>query len=138
FQDRTRFIERMKAVGQLEQVIGQNIRPKIVQYLRDDLGELTKFFRQRDLGRLVQDKRWSHGALPPCFAPTERGGYTRFAKDGADPDIRVLKIWRGVSLQSQHFVPGKHVIGHPILRKIGILDRADADDLRDVDLFGFV
>ena len=51
----------------------------------------------------------------------------RFSKDRADPDIGVLQIRRGVSLQRQHLVPGKNVIGHPILREIGIFDRADAD-----------
>ena len=40
-------------------------------------------------------------------------------------------------MQRQHFVPGKNVIGHSILGEIGVLDRADANRPRDVDLFRF-
>ena len=55
----------MKAVGQLEQVIRQNVWSEIVQHVRHNLGELAKFLGQRDLGRILQFKFCSHGALSP-------------------------------------------------------------------------
>src|SRR5438874_13345682 len=47
-QNRTRFVERVKAVRQLEQIICQNVRAKIVQYLRDDFLELVETFCEID------------------------------------------------------------------------------------------
>ena len=61
----------------------------------------------------------------------------RFPKDGANSHVGVLQIWRGVSLERQHSVPGKNVVGHPILGEIGVFDRADADYPCDVDLLFF-
>ncbi len=41
FQDRARFVECVEAVGQLEQVVRQNVRTKIIQHLRDDFRKKT-------------------------------------------------------------------------------------------------
>ena len=62
---------------------------------------------------------------------------TCLAENRADPDVSILQVGRCVSMQREHFVPGKNVIGHPILREIGVLDRADADLVGDVDFLAF-
>src|SRR5205823_12764888 len=108
-----------------------------------NLSELAKPLGQSYLGSVVENKIpcCSHGALsrwtasPARAALTERGGYIRFPEDRTDPDISVLQIRSRVSLQRQHLVPGKNVIGHSILGEVGVFDRANADRPRDVDLF---
>src|SRR5207302_11272493 len=114
----------MKAVRELEQVIRQNVWPKIVQHLRNNLGELAKPPGQTYLRSVVKNK-----------ILYLRGDFARFAEDRTDPDVSVLQIRSGVSLQCQHLVPRKNVIGHSILGEVGVFDRANADRPRDVDLF---
>src|SRR6266487_412697 len=113
----------MKAVGQLEQVTRQNVRTKIVQDLRDYFPKLTETFREIDLRRFGKNQLLD---LRPSLA--------RFAKDRANPDAGILQVRRGVPLQGQHPVPRKNVIRHSILREIAVLDRAEPNFLRDVDL----
>ena len=56
FQNRTRFVESVEGVGQLEEIIREQIRTKIIQHLRDGLGELSESFGQSQLRRLGQDR----------------------------------------------------------------------------------
>ena len=114
----------MEAVREFEQVGCENIRAKIVQYLRNDLAELAKLFRQNKFSRFGQHQ-----------LVHLRRRLLRFPKNRTDPDVSVLQIRRGVSLERQHLAPGKNVIGHSILRKIGIFHRANANRARNVDLF---
>src|SRR6266404_2400323 len=55
-QDRAGFVKRMEGVCELEQIIRQNVRPKIAQHLRHHLGKLTETLSQMDLGGLVQNE----------------------------------------------------------------------------------
>ena len=48
FQNRAGFVEAVKSVGQLKQIVRQNVRPEIVEDLRDDFGKLAELFRQTD------------------------------------------------------------------------------------------
>src|SRR6266404_3894662 len=113
----------MEAIGQLEQVIRQNVWAKIVQDLRDGFSKLAQAFREIDLG---------------CFGKNELidlgQSLARFAKDRANPDTGILQIRRSISLQRQHSVPRKNVISHPVLREIAVLDGPDSNFARDVDL----
>src|ERR1041385_1148440 len=54
FQNRTSLVEAVKAICELEQVIRENIWAETIQYLRNDFGELTKFFCQSDFRLFVQ------------------------------------------------------------------------------------
>ena len=56
FQNRAGFVKGVETVGQLEQIIGQNVRPKIIQHLRNDFGELAQPFREIDFRRLGQNQ----------------------------------------------------------------------------------
>src|ERR1041385_5881910 len=51
FQNRAGLVESVEAVGQLEEIVRQDVRAKIVQYLRNDFGELAKALGQIDLRR---------------------------------------------------------------------------------------
>src|SRR5450432_2239865 len=42
FQNRTRFVKSVEGIGQLEKIIRENVRPKIVQDLRRGLRELAE------------------------------------------------------------------------------------------------
>src|SRR5581483_1263653 len=62
FQDRAALVEAMKGVGQFEEIIRQKVRAKIVQDLRDNFGELRRFFGERNLGGLrKEDLHLWHG-----------------------------------------------------------------------------
>src|SRR6266404_7251111 len=101
----------MEAIGQLEQVIRQNVRAKIVQDLRDGFSKLAQAFREIDLGCFGKNKLIDLGQ-----------SLSSFAKDRANPDTVILQIRRSISLQQQHSVPRENVISHPVLREIAVLD----------------
>src|SRR5438045_6135037 len=94
-QNGTRFVERVKAVRQLEQIICQNVRAKTVQHLRDDFRELAETFCEIDFAAIGENQLVDF-----------RRGFASFAKNRANSHIRVLQIRRGVSLKVKHPVPG--------------------------------
>src|SRR5437899_5003909 len=140
FQDRTGFVKCVKAVRQLEQIICQNVRAKIVQHLWDYFRELTKTLCEINFGTIIEDQFATAGV---CVAAATAGladlwcGFVGFAKNGTNSHISVLQIWRRVSLQGEHLLPRKNIICHPVLREIEVLDRADPDLVRDVRLVCF-
>ena len=83
----------MEAVGQLEQIIRQNVRAKIVQHLRDHFRKLAETFREIDLrffGKNQLVDLCSHGPVARLRNAPQGRGYIRFAEDRLDPDIRIL------------------------------------------------
>ncbi len=54
FQDGTGFIKCVKAVRQPKQIICQNVRAKIVQYLWDDFHKLTETFCEIDFSGIIE------------------------------------------------------------------------------------
>src|SRR5215467_429450 len=105
FQNGASFVECVEAVGQLEQIICQNVWPKPIQHLWNDFSELTQTFRQIQFGGIFQRQGCSHRPVARLTLPWQRRGFTRFTKDRADPDVRILQIWRGVPVQRKHPVP---------------------------------
>src|SRR5947199_10472250 len=98
----------MEAVRHVEQVVCENIWPKIIQHLRNDFGELTHAFGEINFGGIGKGKGCSHGPVTRLFmislcinVPQRRGysGFDCFAKNRTNPDVRVLQVWRRVSLQ---------------------------------------
>src|SRR5438552_1197958 len=112
FQDRAGFVKCVEAVCQLEQIICQDVWTKTVQRMWNKLGELTQPFGEIDLGQFGEAKwHWLPANLLIGRMPMPR--FACFAKDGSNPDIRVLQIRRGVSMKCEHLVPGTNVIDHP-------------------------
>jgi len=87
-QNRAGFVKRVEAVGQLEEIICQNVRPEIVQNRWNDFAELTKpegqipFFRRGQHEFLRRDKL-----------------FARFPKNRADADVGVLQVRCRVPLE---------------------------------------
>src|SRR4051794_38444410 len=109
----------MEGVRQFVEIVCQQVWTKIVQDGWPHFGELTELQREISLFRCSERDLLSRAEF-----------FAGLSKDGADADVGILQIRRGVSLERQHPIPGKNVIGHPILREIGILYSADANDLR--------
>src|SRR5262249_47888427 len=56
FQDGASFVECVEAVGELEQIICQNVWAKPIQHLWNDFSELTQTFRQIQFGGMSKHK----------------------------------------------------------------------------------
>ena len=53
-------------------------------------------------------------------------------EDAPDSRVRILKIGGGVAVQGDHLRHVEDVVAQPVLREVGVLDRAEADDLGDL------
>ena len=79
FQHRAGFVKRVEAVGQLEEIIRQDVRPEVVQNRWNDFAKLTEPKGESLFLRRVQrDLRWRDKFL------------ARLPENRADADIRVL------------------------------------------------
>ena len=58
-------------------------------------------------------------------------GTINFTEDAAHPSVGVLQIRRGVTLESEHFVPIEQIIGLAIIREISILQCTQAHNAGD-------
>ena len=112
--------ERRKAVGQVEQIAGQMVRPIVGQHGRKDLGELQQRQGQRPLGRLLQDQ------LARRVTQLLDVG-TGLGHHAVRPGVGVLHVRGRVAVHGQHLVVAELVVAGAVLRQVGIFDRADAD-----------
>ena len=86
------------------------------------VGELHEFARERDFrGRL----QCGGGGLAGAGLGLE------FAENGADARDGVEQVRGGVALERDHLVPREEVVAGAVLREVGVLHGADADDARD-------
>src|SRR5690606_22836133 len=90
------------------------------------VGEFDKFAREGDLGR--GDGRGVH-------AGQRLGRGVQFAKYGVNARDGVEQVGGGVAFEGDHLVPREQVVAGAVLRQVGVLHRADSDDLGDQALF---
>ena len=72
----------------------------------------------------------SNGVAPASGAAVARR-QAELAEDAVDAGDGVEQVGGGVAVERDHLVPRKHVVARAVLREVGVLHRADADDLRD-------
>ena len=72
FQNRAGFVKRVEAVGQLEEIIRQNVGPKIVQNRRDDFAELTESRGQIFSSGAASTSSFAGTNSSPAFRKIER------------------------------------------------------------------
>ena len=82
FQDRAGFVKRVEAVGQLEEIIRQNVRPKIVQHRRDDFAQtdraaVARFLSSGAASTILRCRR--RQTLRPLSGRSSGCGRRRFA-----------------------------------------------------------
>src|SRR5690606_38102995 len=56
------------------------------------------------------------------------------AKNRSNADVRVLQVRCRVAVEREHAVPVDHIVSDALAREVGVLERADADDVRDATL----
>ena len=89
---------------------------------RDGVGQRREPLGELDLlGSIEHDRRRARRCVP-----------ARLTQDRAHAGVRVLQVRRGVAAEAQHLVVGEDVVALPVLTEVGVLHRADADDVRDV------
>ena len=59
----------------------------------------------------------------------------QFAENGAGADITILQVRRSIALEGEGLLPGKLVIGHPVLAQLHVFHRTNAHCLGDSGFF---
>src|SRR4030095_3132321 len=92
------------------------------------LSEAEQLNAERPLGRISEDDllaaRAEHGAVEAAFAI-----------DGAAAGVSVLQVRGRVAPLVEHFLVAELVITGPVVKKVGKLQTADTDNLRNPFLF---
>lgn len=116
-------IEPREMTGEFVEVIAEEIRAIFFGGEFEDDAEIEQVFREGEFGGLVE-RNFCIRALG--------AGDAAFAEDAADARVRVLQVRRGVAVQREHLVPTEHVIALAVGEQVGVFDRAEADNARDL------
>lgn len=124
FQHGTILEEATVGLRQFEQIGRDRARLIVSRRCEQDFLEPENLQRQGPLMFRLEQHRGR------CLSVQARIG-PGLAEDASVAGISILHVGRCIAVHCEHLWPTKHIVGHAILRQIGILDCPDADCFGD-------
>ncbi len=141
-EDWARFPEAMEQRREFEEVKAEVVRAVFLGGHVERVGEIEELAGEGELGGFREKNGRAGGVdfghVADFLENLANRGLAGLAKNGPGADVGVLQVGRSVAVEGEQLFPAEDVVEVPVLREVGIFERAEADDARQGDAVMFI